>query len=130
MSKNELTVECAERGIDVGGKNREGLIHALQEFDIRADQNLGETGPERVSATPEPSGSEAASPDGQAETDTGIPRIVTSKPPQEQASIRLPETIIDSLQMQETLQNLRETDPVVYLQFLECQAEREERRAE
>lgn len=130
MSKNELTAECAERGIDVGGKNREGLIHALQEFDIRADQNLGETGPERVSATPEPSGSEAASPDGQAETDTGIPRMVTSKPPQEQASIRLPENIIDSLQMQETLQNLRETDPVVYLQFLERQAEREERRAE
>ncbi|XP_077341885.1 uncharacterized protein LOC143987181 [Lithobates pipiens] len=132
MSKNDLTAECTERGIDVGGKNRDGLIHALHEFDIRADQNLGETGPERVSATPEPSGSEAASPDGHAETDTGLPRIVTSKPSPEQASIRLPGTRIDCPQMQETLQHLREMDPVVYLQFLERQAEREaaERRAE
>ncbi|XP_077331070.1 uncharacterized protein LOC143973991 [Lithobates pipiens] len=130
MSKNELTAECTERGIDVGGKNRDGLIHALHEFDIRADQNLGETGPERVSATPEPSGSEAASPDGHAETDTGLPRIVTSKSSPEQASIRLPGTRIDCPQMQETLQHLRETDPVAYLQFLERQAEREERRAE
>ncbi|XP_077341804.1 uncharacterized protein LOC143987129 [Lithobates pipiens] len=130
MSKNELTAECTERGIDVGGKNRDGLIHALHEFDIRAEQNLGETGPERVSATPEPSGSEAASPDGHAETDTGLPRIVTSKSSPEQASIRLPGTRIDCPQMQETLQHLRETDPVAYLQFLERQAEREERRAE
>ncbi|XP_077335224.1 uncharacterized protein LOC143981303 [Lithobates pipiens] len=134
MSKNDLTAECTERGIDVGGKNRDGLIHALHEFDIRAEQILGETGPERVSATPEPSGSEAASPDGHAETDTGLPRIVTSKPSPEQASIRLPGTRIDCPQMQETLQHLRETDPVVYLQFLERQAaaEREaaERRAE
>ncbi|XP_077330912.1 uncharacterized protein LOC143973903 [Lithobates pipiens] len=130
MSKNDLTAECAERGIDVGGKNRDGLIHALHEFEIRAEQNLGETGPERVSATPEPSGSEAASPDGHAETDTGLPRIVTSKPSPEQASIRLPGTRIDCPQMQETLQHLRETDPVAYLQFLERQAEREERRAE
>ncbi|XP_077318945.1 uncharacterized protein LOC143940971 [Lithobates pipiens] len=130
MSKNELTAECTERGIDVGGKNRDGLIHALHEFDIRAEQNLGETGPERVSATPEPSGSEAASPDGHAETDTGLPRIVTSKSSPEQASIRLPGSRIDCPQMQETLQHLRETDPVAYLQFLERQAEREERRAE
>ncbi|XP_040203506.1 uncharacterized protein LOC120935519 [Rana temporaria] len=130
MNKNDLTAECAGRGIDINGKNREGLIHALQEFDIQANQNLEGTGPERGSATPEPSGSEAASPDRPAETDTGIPRIVIPKPPHEQANTPLLATSMDSPQMQETLQRLRETDPVVYLQFLERQAEREERRAE
>lgn len=92
MTRNDLSVECTYRGIDDGGKNREGMIHALQEYGIRADQTWGE--PE--TATLEPSGSETASQDGQAETDTEVSLNVTSKPQHEQASPRLPANSIDS----------------------------------
>lgn len=110
------------RGIDILGKNLENLIHALQAGDIRADQNLGISGTKWVAAISEPSGSEKSSQDGQAETDTGVSLNVTSKPQHEQTSNRVPVTSIDSPQMLEALQPIRETDPLAYLQFLERQA--------
>lgn len=97
------------------------MIHDLQVYDIWADQNLGEPETKGVPATLNPSCSETALQDGQAETDTEVSLNVTSKPQHEQASPSVPETRIDSMQV---LQCTMEMDTLEYLQFLERQAER------
>lgn len=128
MSKDDLIIMCQARQIDSYGKTREEMIHDLHEADIQAEQIL-ERPEEGVSASMD-RGSGTALRGASTETEPEVMLNIISNPQSGQASTRMPGPSGHSPQMQAALQKVMDTDPVVYLQFLERQAEREREELE